>query len=471
MGNSVSDEFKDPTNTLALEAVKKKAGEALFYVRKAYESTGPPEGEGIRVQGGHQEIVDIWWVKERAQLVLAFDVPPEVLQREPDKAEQPKCLAGLRALKLKEGTVTVDPKITHVLDHFLDNKAKQKVEAILGKKTPRSILCTGRDVGGSLAGVASVLLAVRYPSAELRCITVDVPIRAYGNPAYAALYQHLVGFSYHLSTANLLYLYLPDQGGANLYGQWAQVTNLKPKRFDPTKANIRGWKEEEWKKLVITADPSTGSMFKQGTEAAPDHVEAAKVEKKDMNKVRMACEKARVVSPDVEKWLGELFSKDPSKELSLRWTDEVKTVPFEKLDTIEKMLLVGKRVAAMAGLAAAAYCDKEGFCRKTGLQGRHLHQPQWPWKRRWPGICGVPPGNQYPAVGLPRHCWVCGWLDGRAVCPQTGRFFGDHCGRCSSTWGLPFTAGGHVQRLDCCHRYLNRPPGSGCRATHICDGT
>eukprot|EP00884_Botryococcus_braunii_P017375 jgi/Botrbrau1/4320/Bobra.0232s0012.1 len=368
MGSYLSTVPKDPTNTLALEVVKKKAGEALSYVNKAHGPTGPPKGEGIRAQGDHKEIVDIWWLKERAQLVLAFNVPPEVLQSTADKAEQPKCLSDLRKLKLKEGTVTVAPEITHVLDHFLDKKAKQKVEAILGKKTPRTIVCAGASVGGSLAGVASVLLAVRYPSAEVRCITVDAPIITYGNAAYATLYQHLVGFSYHLNTAELLYLYPPEQGGRVLYGQWAKDANLKPQPFDPTKANLRGWKEEEWKKLVSTAAPIDGSKLTPSAEAMPDPVEAARTEKENVKKVKMACQEADVVSPDVEKWLKEMFSKDPSKELSLRWTDEAKTFPFQKLDTIEKMLLSGKRVAAMAGLASAAYCDKEGFCSKTGLQ-------------------------------------------------------------------------------------------------------
>jgi hypothetical protein len=33
----------------------------------------------------------------------------------------------------------------------------------------------------------------------------------------------------------------------------------------------------------------------------------------------------------------DLYAKDPAREVSLRWIDEVTTVPFRKLDTLEKV--------------------------------------------------------------------------------------------------------------------------------------
>ncbi len=59
-------------------------------------------------------------------------VPATLLTEPSNGAAQPKCLAGLRALKLKEGTVTVAPQLSNVLDHFLSKQAFEKVKAIIG---------------------------------------------------------------------------------------------------------------------------------------------------------------------------------------------------------------------------------------------------------------------------------------------------------------------------------------------------
>eukprot|EP00884_Botryococcus_braunii_P017370 jgi/Botrbrau1/4316/Bobra.0232s0008.1 len=242
---------KDPTDTPALQALKKKAMQAMNYVALAQGPTGPPEDKGVRIQGDNGEIVDIWWSKELAQLILAFKVPPDCLTEQSDMTTQPKCLEILRALDLKEGTVTIAPSLSKVMDDLLSKKALVRVMPILGGMTPRSVICTGADVGGSVAAAAAVLLAVEFPSAEVRCVTVNAPVITYGNAAFATLYRYLVGFSYHLNTSELLSLLPPDETAFPLYGQWAksQSTNLKPTPFDPTKATPENWSAEEMQKV------------------------------------------------------------------------------------------------------------------------------------------------------------------------------------------------------------------------------
>lgn len=42
---------KDPTDTPAIEALKKKANQALNYAAIAFGPTGPPMDKGFRIQG------------------------------------------------------------------------------------------------------------------------------------------------------------------------------------------------------------------------------------------------------------------------------------------------------------------------------------------------------------------------------------------------------------------------------------
>eukprot|EP00884_Botryococcus_braunii_P022617 jgi/Botrbrau1/9039/Bobra.0376s0016.1 len=365
MGSFFSRVPKDPTDTSALQAIKKKAIQALQYAKIASGPTEPPEGKGIRIQGDNQEIVDIWWSDDLAQLVLAFKVPPDVLTGEADETVQPKCLARLRTLQLKEGTVCVAPQLSKVLDQFLAQKGFERVQAILGGKIPRRVICTGADVGGSVAAVAAVLLAVQYPSAEVRCVTLNAPVITYGNAALATLYRYMVGFSYHLSRQELLYLYPPEEGGFLLYGHWCEGANLKPTRFDPTTATPQNWKEDDLQKLISTVAPVDAALPR----AAPlPQEKAERASRHERHQLKVACYEANIESPKVQTWMADLYQKDPAREVSLRWMDDPTTAPFEKLESLEKMLLAGKKVAAMAGLAAASYSDRADFVHKTGLK-------------------------------------------------------------------------------------------------------
>lgn len=65
--------------------------------------------------------------------VPRLQVPADVLTDEHDTTVQPKCLASLRHLKLKEGTVTVAPSLCVVLDEFLAQKGYKEIEKLLGR--------------------------------------------------------------------------------------------------------------------------------------------------------------------------------------------------------------------------------------------------------------------------------------------------------------------------------------------------
>lgn len=86
---------------------------------------------------------------------------------------QPKCLEGLRALKLKEGTVTVAPSLSKVLDEFLTKKGFERVNAILGNN----------------------LLLVPYFGADMkRAVFLSLPVLADRRSPIASALRKWVGF-------------------------------------------------------------------------------------------------------------------------------------------------------------------------------------------------------------------------------------------------------------------------------------
>lgn len=68
------------------------------------------------------------------------------------------------------------------------------LEELLSGQEPRSVLCAGYCVGGTLATLASPWSALRWPNADVRCITVGSP--KLGNKEFAEVYSWLVGLSY-----------------------------------------------------------------------------------------------------------------------------------------------------------------------------------------------------------------------------------------------------------------------------------
>jgi hypothetical protein len=61
-----------------------------------------------------------------------MQAPDSVLTDVTDQSVQPKCLANIRKLKLREGEVQVAPSLTTVLDNFLTAKTLQDIRAQSG---------------------------------------------------------------------------------------------------------------------------------------------------------------------------------------------------------------------------------------------------------------------------------------------------------------------------------------------------
>eukprot|EP00884_Botryococcus_braunii_P008342 jgi/Botrbrau1/17509/Bobra.0054s0085.1 len=209
---------KDPTDIPALHAIRKKATHALNYAALTFGPTGPPEDKGARIQGDGGETVDIWWSHELAELIVALRVPAECMTDEADESLQPQCLGTLCSLNVGEGDIHVAPSVSRVIERLLNQQALDRVMAIAGGETPRRVICTGVDLGGSVAKVAAVVMAVKFPNAEVRSVTVNAPVIAYGNAAFADLHRYVVGFSYHLNSAELMTLLPPDHVSFPLYG-------------------------------------------------------------------------------------------------------------------------------------------------------------------------------------------------------------------------------------------------------------
>jgi hypothetical protein len=78
---------------------------------------------------------------------------------------------------------------THILQGIWTGSWSHKYLVWPGDGQPRRVVCTGFGVGGSIAAVAAVILAVEYPLASVRCVTVDSPVITYGSPGFACLYR------------------------------------------------------------------------------------------------------------------------------------------------------------------------------------------------------------------------------------------------------------------------------------------
>lgn len=81
-----------------------------------------------------------------------------------------------------------------------------------GGKTPRRVVCTGINCGGALAVVASVVMAVEFPGADIRCVTLNPPIISYGNVAFAWIYRCAPAFQDPLIDFTLAIMFRDSSG-------------------------------------------------------------------------------------------------------------------------------------------------------------------------------------------------------------------------------------------------------------------
>ncbi|KAK9813912.1 hypothetical protein WJX73_004505 [Symbiochloris irregularis] len=72
----------------------------------------------------------------------------------------------------------------------------ENIQIATGGVTPRRIMAVGYCVAGMLATIASLWLATRFPTADVRCITFGA--QKVGNPEFAQTFRWLVGLSYRV---------------------------------------------------------------------------------------------------------------------------------------------------------------------------------------------------------------------------------------------------------------------------------
>eukprot|EP00884_Botryococcus_braunii_P018330 jgi/Botrbrau1/5180/Bobra.0172s0050.2 len=195
------------THASAFDVVKQKAADALDYAIKARNHSLGLQDPSVTIEsfaGRNGEVVDVRWKSDIAEIVLAFHAPADLLESSNKASESvaahARCLERLQSLKYAGVPVQVHPTIARVLDDLLVADGMQRLLSFLGGKSPRRVVCTGLNAGGALAVAASVVMAVEFPGADLRCVTLNSPIISYGNVAFSWVYRLMVGFSYHLTT-------------------------------------------------------------------------------------------------------------------------------------------------------------------------------------------------------------------------------------------------------------------------------
>eukprot|EP00884_Botryococcus_braunii_P002365 jgi/Botrbrau1/12129/Bobra.0186s0046.1 len=195
------------THTTAFDVVKLKAAEALQFAIKARNfnlglQQGPPRDmhHMKRFKGPRGELVDVRWNPEIAEIALAFQVPDDLLYKPQPATGSKVPLERLQSLKYGGLRVQVQKTVAMLLEDLLVGNGMHALKSFIGGTSPRRVVCTGLNSGGALAVVASVVMAVEFPGADVRCVTLNSPIISYGNAAFAWIYRLMVGFSYHLTT-------------------------------------------------------------------------------------------------------------------------------------------------------------------------------------------------------------------------------------------------------------------------------
>eukprot|EP00884_Botryococcus_braunii_P006436 jgi/Botrbrau1/15794/Bobra.4_1s0145.1 len=349
---------------------------------------------------------------------------------------------------MPEGEVTVAPELTAILDDFLDKEAFSKIRELLGGEVPRRIVCTGLGLGGSVAIVAAVLAAIQYPSAEVRCITIDAPAFGTGGGsqtqnAFNTLYRYLVRFRYQATRGELESLTPGKKFAEPQYGQYNQAdrTNFKGADLKPEM-----WSNAYLEKLLNSMSPiieapeewgrgarEMGMDMGMGMYMGLEDMELRRDMdmETDMDKdMGMGTDKDKGMAmdkgmgmdmksilepfkgaflqypegkPEVE-WWQKLYSIPPAAgQVSLQWTDDV-TPPFPKMDSLEKLFLSGKKVPALAALSAQAYTDDLAeFEKLTGLVGADfINRPGRPKGQNGKAYVAYRPKTNTLIVAFPR---------------------------------------------------------------------
>ncbi len=192
--------------------VLKKLAEAFMYVR-ATTRGGPnallPGSIHVTAEATNPKStsncgVHIGFVQSTQQLVLAWDMYTNDFEEV--ESARPIKPAWLQLL---------NPKAS-VLDYFSNNferiihaeggsvaytsdgptlhNALEAIDHVLQGAIPRRVLCTGFCMGGALATLSVPWIALRFPTADVRCITFGAP--RVGNDAFVTVFDWLCSLTY-----------------------------------------------------------------------------------------------------------------------------------------------------------------------------------------------------------------------------------------------------------------------------------
>ena len=151
-------------------------------------------GQGVAIDAG----VLVCWAEATSTLVLSFDGGLSLVLRSFDLHHSKAKLITKRPFYLKDCDVSAEgAEVVAEYNAALQGmypRLKSAIAKLIGGKTPLRVLCTGFCMGGGLAVLSAPENALRWPQADVSCITFGAPV--IGNPAFSKLSAWLVGLSY-----------------------------------------------------------------------------------------------------------------------------------------------------------------------------------------------------------------------------------------------------------------------------------